>query len=119
MSKALAFYFAMLGIHQVIEASSGPFDGSETVYEVVSIVVWFALAVGLYKRYRAVRIAAVAICTVMASIGIILCFTSGFQQYFLLIGTIAFGLPLVGLLHPRARTEFVRSFRIPGRSRNE
>ena len=119
MSKALAWYFAMFGIYQVVGASLGPFDGRETVYEVVGIMVWFALAVGLYKRYRAARIAAVGVCILMAGTGVILWFISGSQHYLLLIGAIAFGVPIVGLLHPRARTEFVRSFRVFGRSRNE
>ena len=117
MSKALAWYFAISGVCQVPGASSGPSD--TRVYAIVGMVVWFTLAVGLYRRYRAARIAAVGVCTLMAGIGIIVWFLSGFQVPLSLIGTIIFGFPLVGLLHPRARAECVRSFRIPGRSRNE
>lgn len=117
MSKALAFYFAMMGIYQAVGTSSGPFAGRiEMVLEVVGVVVWFVLAVGLYRRYRAARMVAILVCTVMACTGIILWLISGFQQHFLLMGAIVFGLPLVGLLHPRARTECVRSLRVFGPS---
>lgn len=119
MSKALAWYFAILGIYEAVGASFDPFDGRATVRAVVGIVVWFALAAGLYRRYRAARIAAVGVCTVMAGTGIILWFISGFQHHLLLIAAIASGVPLIGLLHPRASTEFVRVFRIPGRPTNE
>jgi len=116
MSRALAFYFAMMGIYQAVGTSSDLSTGRVgVVLEVVGVVVWLVLAVGLYRRYRAARMVAILVCTVNACTGIILWFISGFQHHLLLLGAIVFGLPLVGLLHPRARSECVRSLRIFGR----
>ena len=108
MSRALTVYFVFIGVVDTVGAWLDWLAGGITACRAVSIAVWFALAAGLYGKYRAARIAGIGICTIAAGAGIIWWLASGFQHYLFLLAAIVFGLPLVGLLHPKARTEFVR-----------
>jgi hypothetical protein len=108
MNKALAFYFGIIAVYDAFGLNWS--NASTVVYALPLLVVWLALALGLYRRYRFARVAAVGVCVMLVGVCIVSWFTAGFP-YFILIGGALFGLPLVGLLHPRARTEFARPLR--------
>jgi hypothetical protein len=113
MSKALAWYCGIFAVYGVVGIAIDGFEGQTTVYALVEIIVWFALAVGLYMRYRVARLAGLVVCAVGVGGAILVWLLTGRQMHFFLLLVPVFGIPLVFPLHPKSCTEFVRPLRGP------
>jgi len=107
MKGAVAFYFIVIGITQVGGGYSLPWQ--EWAWSCVVGGVLLLLAVGMLRGVRVARIASIGVCTVVLTISVALAVISR-RSGFLMIG-VAFGIPLIGLLHPRCRRECNRTLR--------
>ena len=111
MSKGLTWYFMLFGVSQAVGAWHDWSAGYPIVYALVGMAACLGLAVGMYGKYRLARIAGICICTIMTGMAVLFWCESAFQQYLHLLGAVIFGLPLIALLHPKARAEFTRKVR--------
>ena len=114
MSRAVAWYFAIFAASSAVRVAAGGFEGPLTGYDVAPIIVLLALAVGLYKRYRVARLAAIVVCALEVGVMMFMWLLSGCQDLVFLLLVAMAGLPLAGLLHPKSRIECVRRFRSAG-----
>lgn len=114
MSRAVAWYFGILAAFSGAGVAVSGFEGSQAGYALAQILVWVALAVGLYKRYRVARMAAIVVCILGASIAMVASLLSGGLDPIFLLIVAVHGVPLLALLHPRSRIECVRRIRSAG-----
>jgi len=110
MKNTVAFYFIWMGITLVVGCFVGQWEGwEEWASPCVVSGVLLLLAAGMLRGLRVARIASVGVCTFVSISALAFVVFLGLFLFLTIVA--AFGIPLIGLLHPRCRRECNRTLR--------